>query len=374
MAAMTSSAPQKTDSQQSQDVRVHFDQLVRFGRNLAVAAGVPLPEAETLAETLGWCDVRGQQTQGFYLLPILLKRLRLGKLASPAEMRWRKTAPSTGTVDARHGFGQIAGRLAMDHALRLARETGVGLVAVKNSSHFGAAGYYAARAAEQGFIGFAYSNSMPKVAPHGGRHRLLGTNPFAFACPRRNDPPLIIDLATGASAGSMVSHARRMGLPLPAGIALDSAGDPTTDPNEVDGGGCLLPAAGAKGYCLGLIVEILSGVLTGAAVAPNVGSVFRDLDRQTRCGHLFVALDVARFLPPEQFADRLEGLLMALTAVAPREGFTSVSLPGDARLRCAAEQSTAGIVIPDYLIKSLTDTARELGVATPWDGDSSASS
>jgi len=353
--------------------RVHRDELVRFGCELATAAGVPRQEAETLAETLAWCDVRGQQTQGFYLLPILLKRLRLGLLCSPSDMRWRRTAPSAGTLDARHGFGQVAARAAMDYAIRLARETGVGIVAVRNSNHFGAAGYYAARAAEQGFIGVSYSNSMPKVAPHGGRHRLLGTNPFAFACPRRSAPPLVIDLATGASAGSMVSHARRTGQRLPDGIALDSEGNPTTDPNEVDEGGCLLPTAGAKGYCLGLMVEILSGVLTGAAVAPHVGSVFRDLNRQTRCGHLCVAIDIARFLEPGQFADRLEGLLGALTAVAPREGFESVNLPGDARLKQADEQSRNGIAMPEYLIKALTDTARELNVRTPWPAEAKAS-
>ena len=197
---MTSSLTQATSPERSEHARVSLDDLVRFARDLATAAGVPPQEADTLAETLGWCDLRGHQTQGVYLLPILLKRVKLGKLASPADMRWRRTAPSTGTVDARHGFGQVAGRLAMDYALRLARETGVGVVAVKNSNHFGAAGFYAARAADQGFIGLAYSNSMPKVAPHGGRHRLLGTNPFAFACPRRTGPPLVIDLATGASA------------------------------------------------------------------------------------------------------------------------------------------------------------------------------
>ena len=358
--------PQTTERHETREARVHFERLVQFGQELAVAAGVPEQEAQALADTLVWCDIRGHQTQGVYLLPILLKRLRLGLIASPSDMQWRQTATSTGTVDAKHGFGQIAGRLAMDHAIQLAREAGVGIVAVKNSNHFGAAGYYAARAAEQGFLGFWYSNSMPKVAPHGGRHRLLGTNPFAFSCPRRNGVPLVIDLATGASAGSLVSHARRLGRQLPDGIALDSEGNPTTDPNEVDGGGCLLPAAGPKGYCLGLLVEILSGVLTGAAVAPNVGSVFRDLDRQTRCGHLCVAVDIAPFLPPEEFADRLEGLLTALTAVAPRDGFESVSLPGDARSRCVEEQTRLGIAIPDYLVKSLTDAASELGVATPW--------
>lgn len=358
---------------QTLEARVHVDELRQFARDLATAAGVPPQEAEALAETLAWCDLRGHQTQGLYLLPILLKRLRLGLLASPANMEWQRTAPSTGTVDAKHGFGQIAGRLAMDHAIQLARETGAGIVGVKDSNHFGAAGDHAARAAEQGLLGLSYSNSMPKVAPHGGRHRLLGTNPFAFACPRRHGVPLVIDLATGASAGSLVSHARRMGRPLPDGIALDSDGNPTTDPNEVDGGGCLLPAAGAKGYCLGLLVEILSGVLTGAAVAPNVGSVFRDLDRQTRCGHLFVAIDIARFLPIEEFGERLEGLLTALTSVAPRDGVESVNLPGDARMKCADEQARTGVAIPDYLIKSLTETARELGVSTPWSVERSAS-
>jgi len=350
----------------SADVRLQIDELVQFGRDLAMTAGVPAADAHALVETLAWCDVRGHQTQGLYLLPILLRRLRLGLLRSPADMQWERTGPSTGTLDAKHGFGQIAGRLAMDRAIQLARETGVGISAVKDSNHFGAAGYYAARAADEGLIGLSYSNSMPKVAPHGGRHRLLGTNPFAFSSPRRNAPPLVIDLATGASAGSMVSHARRLGRPLPEGIALDSQGNPTTDPNEVDGGGCLLPAAGAKGYCLGLLVEILSGVLTGAAVAPEVGSVFRDLNRHTRCGHLFVAIDIARFLPFEEFADRLEGLLLALTAVPPRDGFESVNLPGDARLKCAEEQTRSGIAIPDYLIKALTETAGELGVSTPW--------
>jgi LDH2 family malate/lactate/ureidoglycolate dehydrogenase len=350
----------------SVEARVGVDELVRFARDLATAAGVPKEEADILADTLAWCDIRGHQTQGVYLLPILLKRLRLGLIVSPSDMTWQQTGPSTGTLDARHGFGQIAGRLAMDRAIRLARETGVGVVSVKDSNHFGAAGFYAARAADEGFLGFSYSNSMPKVAPHGGRHRLLGTNPFAFSCPRRNAAPLVIDLATGASAGSMVSHARRLGRPLPEGIALDSEGNPTTDASEVDGGGCLLPAAGAKGYCLGLLVEILSGVLTGAAVAPNVGSIFRDLNRQTRCGHLFVAIDIARFLPADDFADRLEGLLVALTAVPPRDGFESVNLPGDARQKCAREQAATGIAIPDYLLKSLTETAGELHVATPW--------
>jgi LDH2 family malate/lactate/ureidoglycolate dehydrogenase len=292
---------------------------------------------------------------------------------SPAEIEWRRTGLSTGTVDAQHGFGQVAGRIAIDRAMEIAAQTGVGMVAVKNSNHFGAAGYYAARAADHGFVGLAYSNSMPKVAPHGGRHRLLGTNPFAFSCPRRNAAPLVIDLATGASAGSMVSHARRLGRQLPPGIALDSHGNPTTDPNEVDGGGSLLPMAGAKGYCLGLLVEILSGVLTGAAVAPNVGSVFRDLNRHTECGHLFVAIDIARFMPPQEFGDRLEGLLTALTAVEPREGFDSVQLPGDGRLHCLEEHTRFGIPIPDYLVRSLTDTAGALGVAVPWNVESLAS-
>jgi LDH2 family malate/lactate/ureidoglycolate dehydrogenase len=169
--------------------------------------------------------------------------------------------------------------------------------------------------------------------------------------------------------GSVVSHARRLGQPIPEGVALDRHGNPTTDPNEVDGGGCLLPSGGAKGYCLGLLVEILSGVLTGAAVAPDVGSLFGDLRRETRCGHLCVAIDIARFLPPEDFADRLDGLLTALRAVEPREGFDAVRIPGDGRPGYAEERARYGVALPDYLVNELTEIAVGLGVATPWPSD-----
>jgi LDH2 family malate/lactate/ureidoglycolate dehydrogenase len=315
-----------------------------------------------------WSDLRGHATQGVYLLPILVKRLGLGLVRSPADMTLERTGPATARLDAAHGFGQVAGRRAMDEAVELARTQGIGICTVRNSNHYGAAGYYAARATESGFVGLTFSNSMPKVAPHGGTRRLMGTNPLGFACPRAaGDAPLVIDLATGASAGSRISHARRTGQPIPEGIALDAEGRPTTDPNDVDAGGCLLPAGGAKGYCLGLIVEVMSGVLTGSAFAPGVGSMFRNLDTHVRAGHTCVAIDIARFLPLDEFRDRMEELAASIKAVPPVEGADEVMIPGERRARLADERTRRGILLSPPLVNSLAETADKLGTKPPWE-------
>jgi LDH2 family malate/lactate/ureidoglycolate dehydrogenase len=350
------------------ETRVTPERLSHFATGVAVAAGADPSEAALLAQVMVWSDLRGHATQGVYLLPILVKRLGLGLVRSPADMNLERTGPAAARLDARHGFGQVAGRRAMDEAIELARAQGIGICTVKNSNHYGAAGYYAARAAESGLVGLSASNSMPKVAPYGGTRRLMGTNPLGFACPRADgSPPLVIDLATGASAGSRISQARRTGQPIPEGIALDAEGRPTTDPNDVDGGGCLLPAGGAKGYCLGLIVEVLSGVLTGSAFAPGVGSMFRNLDTHVRAGHTCIAIDIARFLPPDEFADRMETLAAAIKAVPPAEGVDEVMVPGERRARLADEQAQRGILLSETLVNSLAETAEEAGVKTPWE-------
>ena len=347
-------------------MRISTGKLTRFARDLAVVAGADAAEAAVLAEVMAWSDVRGHTTQGIYHLPILVKRLRLGLVRSPAKMTCERTGPAAARIDANHGFGQVAGRRAVDEAIEMARSQGIGICTVKNSNHYGAAGYYAARAAENDLVGFSFSNSMPKVAPHGGARRLMGTNPMGFACPRASGAPLVIDIATGASSGSLVSQAHRTGQPIAEGIALDAQGRPTTDPNDVDAGGCLLPAGGAKGYCLGLLVEVMSGVLTGSAFAPDVGSMFKDLDRHTRTGHACVAIDVARFMPLEEFSERVDALAAAIKAVPARDGIDEVRIPGERRTRLAEEQGRTGIALPDYLADSLSKTAEHLGIIPPW--------
>ncbi|MHC4958257.1 MAG: Ldh family oxidoreductase [Planctomycetota bacterium] len=337
-------------------VHIAPEKLLQFARDVLVDAGATGDDAAQVAETLVWADRRGKMTQGVYRLPMITKRLKRALVASPAPMTLERTATATAWLDAANGLGQVAGRRAMDEAVALARESGVGVCAVKDSNHYGAAGYFAALAAEQGMLGFTCSNSMSKVAPHGGRQRLLGTNPLAFACPRENGPPVVIDISTAITTGSLVSRARQRGEQIPPGLALDKDGEDTQDPVAAEDGGALLPAAGPKGFALGLLVEVLSGVLSGAAFAPNVGSMARDMNRPVHCGHLCLAIDIERFGGRDFFAGRIETLLAAIVAVPAREGFESVRVPG------AAGARPGDIELSDDLQRSLEG----LGLPTPW--------
>jgi LDH2 family malate/lactate/ureidoglycolate dehydrogenase len=337
-------------------IRIAPEVLQQFARDVLVGAGASEEDAALTAEAMLWADRRGKATQGVFRLPVLKKRLEAGLLQSPAPMKLERTAGATAWLDAANGLGHVAARRAMDAAVELAREQGIGVCGVKDSNHYGAAGYYAMLAAEKGMVGFTCSNSMAKVAPHGGRHRLLGTNPLAFACPRPDGPPVVIDLSMAVTTGSLVSRARKAGLPLPPGLALDKDGEDTLDPNAVDGGGSLLPAAGPKGFVIGLLVEVLSGVLTGAAFAPDVGSMALSMERPVRCGHLCLAIDIERFVGLEAFGARIGTLLAAIEAVPPREGFDSVRIPG-------TREPEGDFELPDDLRRILDG----LGVPTPWD-------
>ncbi|MHC4958261.1 MAG: Ldh family oxidoreductase [Planctomycetota bacterium] len=337
-------------------VRVPLEALERFARDVLVAAGASEDDAAQVAETLLWCDRCGKKTQGLSRLPILVRRLRAGAITTPAPMSLEKTAATTARLDAANGFGSVAGRRAMDEAVAMAREHGVGVCAIRHSNHYGASGFYAARAADAGMIGFSCSNALPKVAPHGGTKAALGTNPLGFACPRREGPPIVVDFATSASAGSTIRWALRNGLQLPPETALDKDGAATLDPAAVEAGGVLLPAAGPKGFGLALMIEVLSGVLTGAAVASSLGSTMKDLDRPVDCGQLCLAIDVARFVGRDEFLQRLETLVDSIQGIAPREGFETVRVPG------AAGPRPGDLELPDDLVRVLEG----LGAPTPW--------
>jgi LDH2 family malate/lactate/ureidoglycolate dehydrogenase len=294
-------------------------------------------------------------------LDVLLERLRIGTLRSPSGADMRTVAPCVALIDAADGFGQVASSTAVDVALQLAEDAGLGLACVVGSTHFGAAGYYAARIADAGMLGLVLSNAYPKVAAHGGIRAALGTNPLAFSVPvagGRVDDVVLGDLSTGALAGSRVREAIQRGESLAEGMALDADGRPTTDPRVMESGGVMLPAAGPKGFALGLMVELFTSVLGGGPVAGNTGSVF-DTARPVRVSHTFLAI---RPLDPG-YADRAAGLLEQVRA-ASGPG-SSVRIPGQQRARSAVVAVTDGIQLPLTTRDSLLRWAERLGVDAP---------
>ena len=337
----------------------------RFVRDVLAAAGAAPGDADVVADGLLWADLRARPAQGLLRLPILARRLARKLICSPAPMVWTPVAPAAHCLDAAHGFGHVAGRLGMARALELADGEGIGLVAVRRSLHYGAAGYYCALAADAGYLGFTCSNAFPKVAPFGGTRAVLGTNPLAFGCPTPSGAPLLVDLATSTLAGSDVRTIHGASGRLPAGSALDSAGKPTDDP-EAAASGCLLPAAGPKGFGLGLMVEILSGVLAGAGVGREVGSLFSTWDRSVDAGHVFIAIALERFVPRQTFLERVGGLLDCVRTAPPVEGGDPIRYPGEIRGGYAAAYAHDGIPCDEAMERAIDALTVEFGVRRPW--------
>jgi LDH2 family malate/lactate/ureidoglycolate dehydrogenase len=335
-----------------------------FCRALLDAAGADPAEARQVAEVLLWCDERALAGQGLARLPSLVTRLRRGLIRSPAALRVASLAPAVARLDAGNGFGEVAAARAMRRAVELAASQGVGLVGVAHSNHFGAASYYCNQAAAAGCLGLAFSNAFPKVAPHGGTRPALGTNPLAFGCPSAG-PTILVDLATSSYSGSGLRQAAARGEPLAPGSALDAQGRPTRDP-QAAADGCLLPAAGPKGFGLALMVEIVSAVLTGAAFAKEAGSMFHTWDRPVDVGHCFVAVEVGRFMELPLFVERVERLLAWIKEVPPASGAEALRYPGERRTAEAVASAREGIAAPAESLEPLRQLAAEYGVATPW--------
>lgn len=332
-----------------------------FTRRVLIAAGSSAADAEIVTDGLVWADLRARHLQGVARLPMLVRRVTRGLIRSPAAMCWTRIAPAIHQLDAANGFGQVAGRLAMDRCVALARSHGIGATAVRRSTHYGAASYYCAHAAASGCVAFACTNASSKVAPFGGIRPVLGTNPLAFSCPTRSGVPVLIDLSTSTMSGSSARGRQERTEALPAGAALDENGEPTTDPTAASRG-CLLPAAGPKGFALGLMVELLSGVLSGAAMGPQVKSIFGD--RPTDTGHFFIAIDIVSFQPFEVFLSRVETLLGWIKGSSRMKGIEEIRFPGEIRARFAETYAAKGIPLPPETIAVLNTLGHKLRI--PW--------
>ena len=303
--------------------------------------GASGPQAEATARHMVWCESVGRHNFGIERIAVHIKRLKAGVLNGKAEIGIEQVAPSLALADGGGGLGYFAAEKAMAHAIATARATGIGVVGVRNSNFFGAGAYYVNMAAEAGMIGLAMSNSFPKVVAHGGLKPVLGTNPFAFGAPKKNGDHLLFDMATSALAGSTVREHMAKAEPLPEGLAIDEAGKPITDPARVSQG-ALLPFGGPKGFGLSLMVEILAGVITGAGVGAGVASMYNDFSRGGDNGHFLMALDIARFMPIEDYHTRFDGLVALLKASGE-----NVLLPGEVRWEHWRDSQANGVEVDE---------------------------
>ncbi|MDP2620798.1 MAG: Ldh family oxidoreductase [Hyphomicrobiales bacterium] len=342
--------------------RVAADALRSYVQDIMRAHGADEEQVLCVSENMIWNNLVNRRNYGVRRLPIQMKRLRLGLLRAPCHPTFEPASPSMERLDGDAGFGQYVAELGMRRAIALAREAGVGIVAVRNSNYFGTGAYMVHLAAAAGMAGIVMSNAFPKVVPHGGIKPVFGTNPLAFGVPRRDGKSLLFDMATAALAGSKVRDHLRTGKPLPEGLAINTEGKPITDPARV-GEGALLPLGGAKGYGLALMVEILSGVITGAGVSFGVASMFGDFTRSADIGHFLMALDISRLMPLATYFERLDQLEQILADSAP-DG--QVRLPGMVRWQYYGDYLANGIPLDRQARSDLEELSSPYAIATPW--------
>lgn len=340
------------------------EQLERFVARVFHAEGLPPDDARIVAQTLVFANLRGVDTHGIMRVPAYLKRLRAGLFNPMPRIDVRRPMPFSATVDGDNAMGPVVARACMEACLQTAADIGIGIATARRSNHFGAAAAFTVPAAEAGCIAMVMAPGARTLAPHGSRAPLFGTNPIAVAVPAGRHPVWSLDMAVSVAARGHVRLARQAGRQIPEGWALDEAGAPTTDPDAALRG-VMLPIAGPKGSALSMLVDILAGVLSGAAFAGDTGDWNADFSGPADVGHFFLVMKVEAFMPLHEFNARMETSIARLHALPPATGFESVHYPGERSARLQAERSVSGIPVPVPVRDSLAALAQELELEFP---------
>ncbi len=358
-----------------EELRVDADTLRRFCRRAFQAWDVPEADAAIAADVLVTADLRGIDSHGVVRLKRYLDGLRTGVMVARPRIEVARETPATALIDGGAGLGQPIGVRGMRLAMEKAEEVGAGFVAVRNSNHFGIAGYYAMMALERGLIGISMTNSETLVVPTFGKKAMLGTNPISVAVPTQGERPFVLDMATSVMPVGKLQLYNLVGKPIPKGWATDERGLTTTDVGRVvqnlkeHRGGGILPLGGEgeklgghKGYGLALLVDILSGVLSGAGYADTVYPEDGERPLPSNIGHLFGALKIEAFRPLEEFKRSMDDLIRRLKSSPKAEGQSRIYIHGEKEWEMEEERRQKGIPLHPKVVTLLEEIAEELDI------------
>src|SRR5690348_3989643 len=317
-----------------------IEKLCQFCTRVFLHCGVPKKDAEQAADVLACADLRGIDSHGVARMYSYFGLLREGHINPKPKITIVRATASTATVNGDNGLGLVVGPQANHIAMDMAEKAGSGWVSVRNTNHFGIAGYYVLKALERNLIGWAMTNSTKLVAPLWGAERMLGTNPIAIGFPGKEEPAIVIDMATSAVAYGKIEIARRRGQPIPEGWAVDSEGRDTTNPNAMINGAAPLPLGsdrdrgGHKGYGLAIMVDVLCGVLSGANWGPFTPPFALRQEIPSRSvgngiGHFFGAMQIDGFIDRDSFKRQIDDYIRVFRATKPAPGTNGPLLPGD---------------------------------------------
>ena len=349
------------------------DKLRRFTEQVFLKMGCPQKDAVLAADVLLRSDLRGIDSHGVARLTGYVRLWEKKRINATPEIRIVHETATTATVDGDAGLGLVVAPFAMQVAMEKARVYGSGWVSVKNSNHFGIAGYHSLLATEEDMIGISMTNASPLVAPTYANERLLGTNPMCYAFPAGKYPPVVVDMATAAAANGKLEIAQRANTAIPEGWVQDKDGVISTDAHELKKGGSLLPLGGDKdhgshkGYGLGATVDILSAVLSGANYGPWVPPFVAFLDPPADpvgegIGHFFGAMRIDGFRPAADFKNHLDNWIERFKDSKTVDPAKQVIIPGEPEYAAEKDRKENGIPLIDAVVNDLNELAAKLGL------------
>ncbi len=335
--------------------------LKSFCEEVLIKVGLRPKDASVVSESLVSANLRGVDSHGVIRLSPYVKQIVMGGAKAQPDVKVVCDADSVAVLDGDNALGQIPSNEAAELAIDKAKKTGAGFVGVRNSGHFGAAAYWALKAAKHDMIGISMSNTTPTMAIWGGSEPVIGNNPFAIAIPSSGEFPIVADMATSVVAWGKVFMAAAKGESIPEGWVLKD-GHPVTDPNKARPGGVILPFGGHKGSAIAIAVEVLSGVLTGSGFTQEVKSMYENPESPTRSGHFIGAINIEKFMPIGDFKSRMAEFIEGLKSSKPAANFDEVLLPGEPEFREEAKRLKDGIPLPESLFSELEELGRRFGV------------
>jgi L-2-hydroxycarboxylate dehydrogenase (NAD+) len=345
-----------------------YQQLYSFTKNIFLQTGSNTTNADIATKVLLAADLRGVDSHGIARLTGYVRLWEAARVNANPDIKVVYETPSTAVVDGDKGLGLVVAPAAMKVAIEKARQVGTGWVSVKNSNHFGIAGYHAMMALEHDMIGIAMTNASALVAPTFSKERLLGTNPIAVAIPAGNEQPFVADFATTTAANGKLEILQRKNLDTPSGWVQTKEGGPSTNANELKKGGALLPLGGDaahgshKGYMLGSIVDIFSAILSGANYGPWVPPFPAYVPMPENMpgegiGHFFGAMRIDAFRPATDFKMNMDQWIHRFKNSTPAEGFEKVIIPGDPEREMEKNRLENGIELLPAVINDLDELA-----------------
>jgi LDH2 family malate/lactate/ureidoglycolate dehydrogenase len=342
--------------------RIPADILKRFVESILRRSGLSEKDSAIGADVIVTAEMRGVSSHGVVALPGYVTQMLKGGINPDSDIKVLAENSATALVDGCAGMGQVVSYKSMALAIEKAKKSGACVVSVKNSNHLGACAYYSMMCTKENMIGIALSNAAVLMAPTGGAGQLIGNNPLSIAVPTGIGYPVVLDMAMSVVAAGKLFNAMKAGESIPEGWALDDMGRSTTNPADLYSGGTLLPVGGYKGYGLALMVEVLAGVLSGAALTVDIAYFRGEPEKPTGSGHMFIAIDIASFMRIDEFKSRMDELISRMHNAPKSPGVDRIYVPGEMEFETYEYCKKHGIVLPESVIEDLRELGKAVGI------------